>query len=403
MTESSKGGRRLRRRLSGSILVALALMATALSGTAHAAGSISGHVSDLDEEPIAGVKVCAVSETGFEEVEERCVFTGADGGYAVPQLSAGEYAVEFLSGAAGLNYVYEAWDNQPLPFLADPVAVADAAVGGIDAELAEGGVMSGRVVDGSSGSPVPGVEVCAEPTGLENVTGCATTNLAGDYAIAGLSSDVYSVLFFPPEELEYLEQYFDDEPGLLSADPVRVTAGEVTRDVSAALHRSGWITGTIFDAVTRAPVAGTTACTFETGGSEYLGECGEADATGRYEIDRVPPGVYHVHFFSPEGFSPQWYRCANGPESALPVTVAPWVETPGVDAALTYSRTGELSQCEAALAPPPSPFLSPQQQPQRCKKGFKRKLVAGRTRCVRVKRKVWRSGGVAIASAIPLR
>ncbi|HVD37688.1 MAG TPA: carboxypeptidase-like regulatory domain-containing protein [Solirubrobacterales bacterium] len=382
--------------------VVFLLFALGTGGSAYAAGSISGTVTAEGGGPLAGVRVCALFYDEIEAEHSFCALSGGDGGYEIGSLPPETYAVEFLAGAEGLNYVYEAWDDQPLPFLADRVDVADAPVTGIDAELTEGGELSGKVVDATDGRPVPGVRVCAEP-GIEHEIGCATTNLAGDYTVAGLSSDNYLVEFSPPEELEYLLQYWDEEPGILEADEVGVTAGEVTSGVDAHLRRSGAITGTIIDAVTRAPMEGVGACTFDIGGPEYIGECGESDAAGRYTIRRVPPGTYHVRYFTPGGYSALWYRCANGSESAMPVTVTPWGSTGEIDAALVRSGpAGEFSQCLAALEPPAPPVgPAPLQQP--CRKGYKRKRVNGKVRCVRVRARGARWHGLAIAGAIAAR
>jgi Carboxypeptidase regulatory-like domain len=356
---------------------------------ASAAGSISGTVTEAgSSDPIAGVRVCASSEDAYEDVEEFCVHSGPSGDYSIPDLPADEYLVAFLSGVEGLNYLYQAWDEEPVSYLADRVTVAGAEVPDIDAELSEGGQISGTVVSASSGAPIPGVQVCGEPDGLYNVEGCTLTDAAGKYTIVGLGTATYWVDFFPPEASEFLEQYFDHEPGILAADDVAVTVGNLTAGIDAALVEAGQIAGTVTDARTHAPLAGVDACAWGASGNEYLGPCAETDAAGHYLIRRVPTGVYNVSFnkfFGAEGYSIWWYRCSNGPPGATPVSVVGGSATRGIDAALV----GRLSSpCEeAAQVPPPPPPPVQHPKAKKCRKGFKRKWVRGRRRCVKVHRK----------------
>ncbi len=161
-------------------------------------------------------------------------------------------------------------------------------------------MIGGRVTGYSGGGPIAGVEVCAEPRSLYAVTVCATTGGAGQYTILGLAGGGYAVEFRPPEQLEFFDQYFDGEPGLLQADSVGVQAGQLTPNVNATLIEGGRIAGQVTDAVTHAPVAGVGACTFTTLGRVRIGACGESGADGRYLIRRVPAGVYTVHYFTGE-------------------------------------------------------------------------------------------------------
>ncbi len=341
------------------LLVLFATVALAAPAAASAAGSISGTVTDASGNlPIAGVRVCAFGEDAFESVEEFCVHSGADGAYSIPSLPAAEYTVEFLSGVEGLNYVYQAWEGKPVGYLADLVEVGDEEVSGIDAELTEGGRLGGRVVSAATGLPLANVEVCAEPGGLYNEEGCAVTDGAGEYMIVGLSAETYWVEFFPPEDAEFLPQYYDDEPGILYADDVEVSIGNLTAGIDAALQEAGQIAGTV------------------------------TDAAGHYLVRRVPAGVYNVSFnqFSRLGdYAIQWYRCLNGPP-ATPVAVASGRATTSIDAGLVRQWATPCPQAAvppAATPPPPGRH----KVKKHCRKGLKRKWVKGKRRCVRVKRK----------------
>lgn len=332
----------------GAVAITAVFMLVSVETVAASAGSISGTVTDaVTHDPVALVPVCAVIERFGEEEERFCSQTDAAGEYEVGELVPGEYAVEFMPGTAGLNYLYEAWNDQRMWVAADPVTVEAGAVQNIDAELSEGGELKGRIVNALSGVPVGGVEVCAEPTHWEVEEGCAVSDPAGEYTIFGLGTDNYRVGFFAPEAFEFLKQYWNREPSILDADPVGVTVGAVTDDVDATLVPGARISGTVTDAITRVPLARVSACTFQATGNEYIGECGQTDTSGHYTIRRVPAGLYNVRFF-PESdlYVGRWYT--GDPCSLKPVAISAFAgqETSGIDVSLADS---ELLPC---LMPP---------------------------------------------------
>jgi hypothetical protein len=372
-------------------VAATALVAFVAPATVQAAptGSITGTVTAASTHlPIAGVRACAVSENSFEEVEEFCAHSVANGTYSIGELPEAKYRVEFISAPEGLNYVYQAWNSKPDPFEANQVKVTTAEVSGIDAVLSEGGMIDGLVTSYSSGNPIAGVEVCAEPEGLEAVTVCASTDGTGHYTILGLAEGGYRVGFRPPEQLEFLGQYFDREPGELQADSVAVQPGHLTPNVNATLLEAGQIAGRVTDAVTGAPIAGVSACTFTTLGRETIGPCGESGADGRYLIRRVPAGIYTVHFFTgesvPRGYGERDYTgvCGNDP---VAVTVAAGALTSGIEAGLLpLTSIGQARpDCTVLAERRPTTQL---RKPNRCKTGTKRKIVHGKRRCVRLRK-----------------
>jgi hypothetical protein len=385
--------RRLIPRSAQFVVAVTALMALAPPTAALAAaptGSVSGTVTAAATHlPIAGVRICATSETYFEEVSEFCSHSAADGTYSIAELPEASYTVEFTSASEGLNYVYQAWEDQPDPFEANLVKVTNGAVTGIDAELNEGGMIGGLVTNHSNGTPIAGVEVCAEPQGLDATYVCTTTNGTGRYTLLGLSGGSYWVEFRPPEDLEFLDQYFDAEPGIPQADSVTVQLGQLTPNVDASLLEAGQISGQVTEALTGAPIAGVDACATDTLGREYLGACGQSGTDGRYLIRRVPAGTYTVRYFTGEAsgeYRPGQYTgaCGNTPAT---VTVAAGALTTGIDAHLVPSSSfASPPECTPPAAPPqPATHTQkPKPKPKRCRKGTKRKLVHGKRRCIKV-------------------
>jgi Carboxypeptidase regulatory-like domain len=342
----------------GVLVAAVSTLALVpLSASAAPFGSISGTVTDeATHNPVAGVPVCAVIGR-FEDGEERfCSQSDGAGEYEIDGLGAAEYSVEFTPGDVGLNYLYEAWQDQRVWVSANPVTVAGAAVEGIDAELSEGGELSGRITNALTGSPVAGVEVCAEAEDLNVEEGCATSDSGGNYTIYGLGTSKYVVSFIAPESDELLPQYWDHQNDLLAAEPVGVTIGSVTEGVDAALIPGARISGRVTDAMTGAPVPAVTACVFDVA-TNFIGECGETNAVGAYTIRRLPAGTYTVRLFVEGGkYSQAWYTgsvCAHQP---LPVSAAAGQETSGIDVQLIPE---EFAPSCGPPSPPPAPPRAP--------------------------------------------
>jgi len=79
-----------------------------------------------------------------------------NGRYSVP-VAAGSYTLYFFPGP-GVPFVGEWWDDQASFEAADPVD-ATSSVSGIDAELAPGVLISGRVTSSGGGLPLQGATV----------------------------------------------------------------------------------------------------------------------------------------------------------------------------------------------------------------------------------------------------
>jgi hypothetical protein len=370
--------------------------------TASAAGSISGTVTDAaTHQPIVGVRVCAFEEGPEEEVEEVCAHSEEPSGhYSIAPLPAGKYAVEFLAGVEGLNYVYQAWHDQLDSFHAEPVPVSGGEVSGIDAELGEGGGVSGTLTGTPLGQPLAGVEVCAEPESFPGTEVCSHSGADGGYEIVGLQTDSYRLAFRPSEGVEFIEQFYAGEANGWEADPVAVSVGNVTPNINAALQEAGQITGTATDALTHAPIANLTVYAFDAFGNEYIHfPAGVTDAAGHYTIPLLAPGAYKVTFWPeeqlPGEYAKQWYRCNK--ETA--VTVAAGHATPGIDAAMTKQGAFPVS-CEPSQAAPPPPTVVVNRS---CRKGFKRRRVNGKLRCVKQKARKHRRHRKGVAHHAPGR
>lgn len=312
-------------------------------GDAHAAvvggGSISGKVTaSATDAAIAGIEVCAYENE--EPFAETCGTTNAAGEYTLAGLEPGEYIVVFFAPfESQLNYLTQFYDGKSSESEAESVPVtAGEAVSGIDASLHAGARITGLVVNGSD-KAVAGIDVCA----LEDVFGfaesCATTNASGEYAVVGLATGEYDVEFSSPSNsgLNYITQFYDEEPTFFEAEAVTATAGATTPEIDAKLRVGGQIKGRVTSAATKAAVGEIVVCAYEEE-LEYA-RCATTNSLGEYTILGLATGSYEVEFSeSPEldrNYATQYYDDKESPTEADLVAVTAGAITSGIDAALT--------------------------------------------------------------------
>jgi hypothetical protein len=221
---------------------------TSRAEAAEGSGKITGKVTSASTEaPIAGIEVCAFPKSGGEgpietgengeggeEAFLKCPTTAANGEYTISGLASGEYIVTFGPPfLSELNYVGQFYDGKSSFTEATPVPLATGATAsGIDAKLAEGGRIAGRVTSSATGAAIGGTIVCAVSGANPEIGGCALTNASGEYTIAGLSAGEYKVLFAAQE---YAAQVYDGKSALSEATSVSVLVGSTTSGIDAAL------------------------------------------------------------------------------------------------------------------------------------------------------------------------
>lgn len=261
-------------------------------------GRISGRVrSSSTQAPIQGVEACAelpdVDQRGVEP-HRTCATTNAGGEYEIKGLTPGEgepvggYEVEFTSG---LDYISQFYDGKLERYSGTRIPIQlGATVPDVDAELEEGGEISGRVTSQVNGEPVAGAQACAGGEAFPSY--CATTNAAGEYTIARLPSHQYRVYFSGPGglETEYLGQYYKEKewPGI---EPVDVSAPQKVSGIDASLKAYGRIAGTVIDKETKKPIQGVNVCLAG-------GNCENTNAAGEYSFSKLPAGTYALDFYA---------------------------------------------------------------------------------------------------------
>lgn len=379
-----------------SILLAAVVCATALlpAAASAATGSIEGTVTGSDTHAgIEGVEVCAF---GFEAGGEEkffygCEYTAADGTYAIEEVPAGEYEVEFW--AAGTGYL-----SRYYPGL---VAVGSGATTGIDVELDPAAAIEGTVTRSIDGEPVEEVEVCAWDINTEEFGGCTESGSGGTYALE-VPAGEWGVEFwtgFSGQNLAY--QYFDHRDRWSEADPVLVAEGAVVTGIDAELDPGATISGHVTAAATGAGLEGIPVCAIDAS-TDVLAVCNGTYEGGEYELPFLPAGQYKVVFsidfnewfetegFESDAFPTQFWNNQTSLAAANVISLSTGQSVDGIDARLGSPTQLTIPPVMPASATTPPPAAAPRStaKPRRkhCRKGFKRKKVKGRYRCVRRKK-----------------
>jgi hypothetical protein len=268
--------------------------------------------------------------------------------------------------------------------------------------------INGVVTDAATEAPVKGAEVCALGGGQIGYLKCELTDSAGEYAIE-IPAGSYVVSFSSPpnEDPSYVTQWWQETPYFAESDKITLAEGESKTGISAALEREGRISGFVTDATTGEPVSGVNVCALTEDGelvwnlTPGIG-CAYTE-NGAYTILHMPAGTFEVEF-SPleedilDGYLTQYWDHVGQLPEAAPVPVEPGAITPDIDAALQPEGGPKPPEVPPTTSQPPPLLTFPtmaspsgqtggQHKPRRrCRRGFRRKLVHGKRRCVRVKR-----------------
>lgn len=396
-TQTDKGGKALDRPfIHGGLLVRLAVLALLClaafaPGARAATGSIAGTVTDAPTgEPIEGAEVCA--EAIEEESNGACGYTETDGTYFIGGLSAGEYRVWFWGSN---QYEFEYFDGKKNWDEADPVEVPSGGQAtDIDADMDRTATISGTVLATADGLGVEEVEACAYPLdpAEETFSQCGYSDADGTYKIKGLVAGNYKVEFwagFTGRDLAW--QFYDHKPRYQDADVVSVAEGEWLEGIDADLFPGASIEGHVSSLATGLPLEAR-VCSIEAASGRLI-TCTWTDEGGAYRLRSLPEGSYKV-VFSPElweflpdealpgeeddGFPTQFWNGQTTIAAANVLALATGGSATGVDA-----RLGLSPAPPAATAPPARP---PIRKHRKCRRGYRKKLVRGKRRCVKVHR-----------------
>jgi len=284
--------------------------------------TISGRVTDVTTH--AGIEQVWVNVSDSQSGEfVSSAGTDSTGAYSVTGLPSGSYKVHFEGN--GSRHVSVWYGNAASESQATLVTVtAPGTRTGIDAALAQGGSISGRVTD-QSGDPISNLSVDAG--GRDDDYRGATTDQDGNYTVYGLAPGSYE-LQFDGSYRGFVGQYYNNTYYRDEAVPVQVTGSNDTGGINAVLTRGGRISGRVTDA-SGAPIANVDLEIFDINDNDLY--YANTDASGYYQARGLPTGSYKIRF---EG-----YDSGN------------WVSA-------FYGGASQLS--EAALVPVTAPMLTPE-------------------------------------------
>jgi hypothetical protein len=341
------------------------------------------------------VRVCQYESKGA--IEESCTQTDGSGHYSFEYLRAGAYLIGFSGQPGNLKWVNEIYDDKHYPWEADLVTIGPTEDRtGVDAALAEGGSIGGEVTDETTGLPIAGIWVCAiDQQGIP--ARCSASDAFGRYRLNGLRSGEYSVEFEGGNTVNYLSEFYEDSETWAGATKVSVTAPAPTTGIDEELAPGAQILGRVTEIGTGAPLVDIMVCAIEVAPGEYEA-CDNTDSNGEYALRSLPAGTYLVAFekeYLPFGLQVgQWWDGASSAADATPITIEP-----------PETRTGIDGQLASRYRPPEPEVAVVSVQPQtskppvkKCRKGFHRRMVHGKSHCVRKHRKHRRHRRVSAAS-----
>jgi hypothetical protein len=359
--------------LSLVLAAALSSAQTAPAGTQLGVAQVSGRiVEEGTNAPLSGAMVTAIAMPRGPVVSARIgpppqAITDADGRYVLDGLPPGRYRID--AQRAGFASA-----------LADPAAfrtfevAAGQALAGVNFSLLKGGVITGQILDPSSGEPLVGAMVVAlkriEAVGapanfaqsglprLMTAGQSVQTNDLGEFRIFGLPPGEYFIGTSRPPNFGFATgspltragspataaapgigavfTYYPGTADAFAAHPVTVAAGQVATGIvfRIVMAQTYQVSGTVVDQ-TGAPVAGASVMLRgdpRTGFGPWPGSQGRSDASGNFVIGGIPPGSYMAMASVPltagsRGASsgsldslPRIVRPVSGPEPNVTVT-----------------------------------------------------------------------------------
>ena len=296
-------------------------------------GSISGIVTDKNQTPLNGIKVCACDPNYFypNAIEEYvCGYTGADGAYQLSNLPAGTIKVEFYGQDKG--YITQWYNNKGDFNSANPVSVTDGTNTPLEnAKLYKSGSISGTVK--ANGAGIENIVVVVYDTNESNL-GLTKTKADGTYTVAGLPpANNYKVEFYGQDK-GYIIQWYNNKSDFSSANPVSVADGTNTQNIDAVLTTGGSISGTV--TAKGSGTANLLVEVYDVNNKDTFVSFINTAADGTYTARGLPTGSYKVKFYGSQktGYTDQWYNNKGDFNSADTVSVTAPNNTSGINAAL---------------------------------------------------------------------
>ena len=215
---------------------------------------LRGHVTDAVGAALAGIQVSA-QRAGVACCESFFTQTDIQGDYALAVRKNIVVNVGFLP-QQGSPYVEEWYNDRPSFSAADPVTIGTTDIVGVNAALARGVIIRGRVTDAEAHGPIGNVVINGYLGAACCDTVFATTNADGEYALRVLVGSALKLFFSPPSggTIPYVGQFYRGRPTFDTADVVTVGSADLS-GIDAELQRGVYMRGIVTDASTGAAIS----------------------------------------------------------------------------------------------------------------------------------------------------
>ncbi|MGN6665173.1 MAG: MSCRAMM family protein [Solirubrobacterales bacterium] len=369
------------------ITLALLLLGAVVPAMASA-GTISGTVTDaVTKEPIEGLQVCAFAFPEDGNVS-HCATTDANGEYMITELLVHGYRV-ILYGEP-LGYKYQVY-NEELGYFNEAIPVGSEPVTGIDVEMHPFGRIEGVVSEADSGTPVEGIRVCAWVVAGNQLGNCVYSAADGTYTIRDVRPGEYTIEFLGVGNLLSQTWGHEEQENWWEGAPLSVQLSEVVTGIDAELASGARVEGTVRYASGGAPLKKANVCALLPSGMPW--RCGQPDAEGHYLVQGLATGNYLIQFTPvSQGLQVQYWDHQANIAKARTLSLTAGTTTTGIDAdVLTKEESwrggSSLPMSPVVPSPPqPSHHRSKPSAPHKCRKGFHKKSVHGKVRCVQKQR-----------------
>jgi protocatechuate 3,4-dioxygenase beta subunit len=313
-------------------------------------GSISGKVTDSSGNPIASLSVYISNRDGSYQNYHS---TDADGKYSATGLPDGVYRLHFRS----YDFIEEFYNNKSSWETATTVEIRAAeAKTGIDAQLAPGGKISGKVSDAETGDPIEGVFVEVLDSSGGRISS-AFSQADGTYSSdSNLPSGNYRVRFNPDNRngsCGYVVAYNHNAASEEEAPVLSVTAPNTLANLNVSLKRGAFVTGSVKDAVSNESLSQGALRIYDQAG-EVVDFARISELGTFINPIGLASGSYYIQYAGDQqGYVDTFYPNAASREAASAVVLeAPNLKT-GIDFRL---QKGSFIKGKALLAGTSSAF-----------------------------------------------